>query len=101
ASWVCKLCGFLSTISTEASVFTLVFITIDRLLCICFTLADYKFTMKTKYRVIVISWITAFLMSFLPFVVKPYFHDEFYARSGVCLALHLTNTHPAGWEYSV
>jgi len=40
-------------------------------------------------------------MSFIPLVVKPYFNDQFYARSGVCLALHLTNTHPAGWEYSV
>lgn len=26
---------------------------------------------------------------------------EFYARSGVCLALHITNKKPAGWEYSV
>ncbi|KAL1480898.1 hypothetical protein MTO96_050656, partial [Rhipicephalus appendiculatus] len=26
---------------------------------------------------------------------------EFYARSGVCLALHITNQKPSGWEYSV
>lgn len=32
---------------------------------------------------------------------KSYFHDQFYARSGVCLALHITNKNPAGWEYSV
>jgi hypothetical protein len=101
SSALCKFCGFISTLSSEASVFTLVFITVDRLICIYFTFTDYKFTMKTTYLLIGVSWLAAFIMSFIPIIVKPYFHDEFYARSGVCLALHLTNTHPAGWEYSV
>ena len=104
SSYLCKFCGFLSTLSTEASVFTLVFITIDRVICICLSQksqVNLKFTMKTTYRLIILTWVAAFVMSFLPLVVKPYFNDQFYARSGVCLALHLTNAHPAGWEYSV
>ena len=76
----------------------------DRVICICLsqkTQLYLKFTMKTTYRLIFLTWTTAFIMSFLPLVVKPYFNDQFYARSGVCLALHLTNSYPAGWEYSV
>ena len=101
ASALCKFCGFVSTLSSEASVFTLLLITVDRLICICYSFTDYKFTMRTTKWLICVTWITAFVMSFLPIVVKPYFQDQFYARSGVCLALHLTNKHPAGWEYSV
>lgn len=40
-------------------------------------------------------------MAAIPLMVEPYFHGRFYARSGVCLALHITNHRPAGWEYSV
>lgn len=40
-------------------------------------------------------------MAAIPLVVEPYFQGRFYARSGVCLALHITNHRPAGWEYSV
>ena len=30
-----------------------------------------------------------------------YFKGQFYARSGVCVSLHLTNEPRPGWEYSV
>lgn len=100
-SFLCKTCGFISTLSSEASVFTLVIITVERLICICFPHSEYRFTMRFTYRLIAFSWVTAFIIALLPLTVEPYFHDEFYARSGVCLALHLTNSHPAGWEYSV
>ncbi|KAI1285100.1 putative G-protein coupled receptor [Halotydeus destructor] len=101
ASWLCKFCGFISTMSSEASVFTLVFITVDRLICICFPFSHFKFTISFTYRLIAFLWVTTFIVSFLPLVVTPYFQGQFYARSGVCLALHITNLHPAGWEYSV
>jgi hypothetical protein len=49
-SILCKFCGFLSTISSEVSVATLVFITIDRLICISFPFSMRKFTLKLTYR---------------------------------------------------
>ncbi|RWS24200.1 relaxin receptor-like protein, partial [Leptotrombidium deliense] len=100
-SGLCKFCGFLSTISSEASVFTLVFITMDRLISICFPFSKYRFSLSFTYKLIAASWLIAFGMSSLPLFVRSYFKDEFYARSGVCLALHITNQNPAGWEYAV
>jgi hypothetical protein len=100
-SWLCKFCGFISTLSSEASVLTLVAITVDRLICICFPFSGFRFTMSFTYKLIACSWVVTFVISLLPLVVSPYFKDEFYARSGVCLALHITNLQPPGWEYSV
>ncbi|GBM83582.1 G-protein coupled receptor GRL101 [Araneus ventricosus] len=100
-SILCKICGFLSTVSSEVSVFTLVFITVDRLISLCFPLSQKRFSVNFTYKLIFASWIIACVMAAVPFFVKPYFQGRFYARSGVCLALHITNHRPAGWEYSV
>ncbi|XP_015784111.1 G-protein coupled receptor GRL101 [Tetranychus urticae] len=99
-SYLCKFCGFLSTVSSEASVFTLVFIAIDRLICICFPFSKYRLTLRFTYKLIFSSWTLALAISTLPLLVNRYFQDQFYARSGVCLALHITNQKAAGWEYS-
>ncbi|GIY78727.1 g-protein coupled receptor GRL101 [Caerostris darwini] len=100
-STLCKICGFLSTVSSEVSVFTLVFITADRLISLCFPLSHKRFSKNLTYKLIMASWVLACVMAAIPFFVEPYFQGRFYARSGVCLALHITNHRPAGWEYSV
>lgn len=100
-STLCKICGVLSTVSSEVSVFTLVFITLDRLITLSFPFSNYKFTISLTYKIIAISWAVALLIAALPLIIYPYFFGEFYARSGVCLALHITSQKAAGWEYSV
>ncbi|GFQ99730.1 g-protein coupled receptor GRL101 [Trichonephila clavata] len=100
-STLCKVCGFLSTVSSEVSVFTLAFITVDRLISLCFPLSQKRFSLPFTYKLIGISWAIAAIMAAIPLVVEPYFQGRFYARSGVCLALHITNHRPSGWEYSV
>ncbi|MPD04693.1 G-protein coupled receptor GRL101 [Portunus trituberculatus] len=45
-------------------------------------------------------WLVSLLLAAVPLFDMPYFKD-FYGRSGVCLALHITNEKPNGWEYSV
>lgn len=99
-SILCKFCGFLSTMSSEASVFTLVAITLDRMICIVFPFSKWKFSAKVARKIIFSIWILTFSVSVLPILYTSYFRDEFYSRSGVCLALHITNRKPAGWEYS-
>ncbi|KAL3241439.1 hypothetical protein MRX96_002556 [Rhipicephalus microplus] len=101
ASALCKLCGFLSTVSSESSIFTLVLITADRLICISFPFSMVRFGLRRTYQLIAAAWATAVAIAALPLVIQPYFQGEFYARSGVCLALHITNQKPSGWEYSV
>nr|XP_042905394.1 uncharacterized protein LOC107445139 [Parasteatoda tepidariorum] len=100
-SGLCNFCGFLSTMSSEVSVQTLSYITLDRLICLCFPLSHKRFSIRFTHRLIALSWISAVLMASIPLVIEPYFKGQFYARSGVCLALHITNHRPAGWEYSV
>ena len=100
-SILCKFCGFLSCMSSEASVFTLVAITLDRMICIVFPFSKWKFSANFTKNLIFTIWILTFLVSILPILYTSYFRDEFYSRSGVCLALHITNRKPAGWEYSV
>ncbi|CAN7979977.1 unnamed protein product, partial [Ixodes pacificus] len=100
-SALCKFCGFLSTLSSESSIFTLVLITADRLICISFPFSMARFGLQRTYQLIGIAWAAAVAIAALPLVIQPYFQGDFYARSGVCLALHITNQKPSGWEYSV
>lgn len=104
ASWrsssLCHLAGFLSTLSSEFSVFALLVITIDRLITITFPFRIYRMRMKDARVIIITLWLVAIIFSGLPLTQFEYF-GNFYGRSGVCLALHITNERPPGWEYSV
>ena len=78
-------------------------ITVDRLLGIKFPLGDQRLDMQDSritLLVILIVWTVVVLLSSLPLSSLSYF-DNFYGRSGVCLALHITSDKPNGWEYSV
>ena len=54
-----------------------------------------------SFRLIAFSWVVVIIIAGLPLLPIPYFNGKFYARSGTCLALHITPHKPDGWEYSV
>lgn len=97
---LCRFSGFISTFSSELSVFTLTVITLDRLICIVFPLRLKRLGLKQATVVMLSVWLMVFVLSVMPLLGLDYF-SEFYGRSGVCLALHVTPARPAGWEYSV
>lgn len=99
-SELCKFAGFISTFSSELSVFTLTVITLDRLICIIFPLKLKRLGIKQASIVMPCIWIVVILLSGIPLFGLDYF-DNFYGRSGVCLAFHITPDKPKGWEYSV
>lgn len=99
-SSLCQFCGFLSTLSSEASVFILTIMTADRYVAISHPLRNISLKLAGAYKALAVIWTLAFLLAIIPLTGLDYFHD-FYARSGVCLPLHLTAEKPAGWEYSV
>ncbi|RUS77959.1 hypothetical protein EGW08_014268, partial [Elysia chlorotica] len=99
-SHLCHLAGFVSTFSSELSVLTLTIITLDRLICIIFPLRFARLSVRNAVRVICAVWLIVFLISVVPLSGMDYFQN-FYGRSGVCLALHVTPAQPPGWEYSV
>jgi hypothetical protein len=46
-------------------------------------------------------WLGVFVVAATPLFNSLEYFKEFYGRSGVCLALHITPHRPPGWEYSV
>ncbi|CAG2113317.1 unnamed protein product, partial [Medioppia subpectinata] len=100
-SWQCNLCGLLSTISSEASVFTLTIITIDRYLSVL-----YPFSLKRRTKTFAMLsmsavWIISILLAVIPLLDFEIFGDEFYGSNGVCLALQIHDPYSKGWEYSL
>lgn len=98
---LCQTCGFLSTVSSEASVFILTTMTVDRYLSIAHPYRHTNLSESRAHKVVAVIWISAFLLAVIPLLPLKYFQEHFYARSGVCLPLHLTADKPSGWEYSV
>ncbi|XP_064106954.1 G-protein coupled receptor GRL101-like [Macrobrachium nipponense] len=97
---LCQLAGFLSTFSSELSVFTLTVITLERFLVIIFPFRLTRLDMRWTRRIMACVWVSVGLLAALPLLNLQYFKN-FYGRSGVCLALHITHEKPNGWEYSV
>ena len=65
-----------------------------------FPFGNAKFSRSSILITCTFTWIIALVMSVIPLLPIGYFGDNFYGRSGVCLALPLTNENPPGWEYS-
>uniref|UniRef100_A0A8D8WWW8 G-protein coupled receptor GRL101 n=2 Tax=Cacopsylla melanoneura TaxID=428564 RepID=A0A8D8WWW8_9HEMI len=100
SSQLCSIAGFISTFSSELSVITLTVITLDRFLAIIFPFRVRRLEMTRTKTLMAGGWTLAGIISALPLLRIDYFRN-FYGRSGVCLALHITPDYPNGWEYSV
>lgn len=98
---LCQTCGFLSTVSSEASVFILTTMTVDRYLSIAHPYRHINLSESQTYKIVSLIWMVAFLLATIPLLPLEYFSNHFYARSGVCLPLQLTADKPSGWQYSV
>ena len=99
-SELCKFAGFLSTFSSELSVFSLTIITLHRLSSIVFPFRIKDMEFRGAFRVMAGTWIFVIFLAGIPLIGLPYF-GNFYGRSGVCLPFHITPDKPSGWEYSV
>ena len=97
----CAMLGVVATISSEASVFTLVAITTDRLTAIVWPFSPIRLSIKRARYVLAVIWSLAIIIALVPFVPGSYFDAEFYSRSGMCVSLHITDEATPGWEYSV
>ncbi|XP_054715667.1 relaxin receptor 1-like [Uloborus diversus] len=99
-SWQCSLCGFLSTLSSEASILILAVITTDRYMSIIYPLSVKKRTLQSAAAAMGTAWGVAALFSALPLLNIEYYGDEFYGNNGVCLPLHIHDPFGQAWEYS-
>ncbi|XP_042227163.1 relaxin receptor 1-like [Homarus americanus] len=99
-SWQCNLCGFLSTLSSEASVFTLTTITLDRYFSIVHPLTLKERNLRIPVGVMSITWTLAALLALLPLLGIQYYGDNFYGSNGMCLPLHIHDPYAKAWEHS-
>ena len=101
SSW-CKLAGFLSTLSSQMSMYMLVIITIDRVICVVygFQFPNWKIKMNVAVWLVAGGWLFCSFISFLPISGIPYFGNRNIITS-VCLLFNFTaGWNYAGWEYA-
>ncbi|XP_071944551.1 uncharacterized protein [Antedon mediterranea] len=100
ASRICTLAGILAFLSSESSVYTLTVISCDRFLHIAFPFRRFHLTQETVKFAVAVGWFLTLVASILPALPIPYFNDEYYGVTSVCLALPLTSEKVRGWEYT-
>jgi len=94
---VCKFAGVLSLIAAEASVFTLLVITITRTLSVVKPYLNLT-TSPAKFRLCLGGfWALAEALSILPLFVT----DSFFADSSLCLPTIYTNLNENSWRYTL
>ncbi|XP_038077816.1 G-protein coupled receptor GRL101-like isoform X2 [Patiria miniata] len=100
ASFTCKFGGFLSVVSSQASVLMVTLLSLDRCAHIVFPFKKALHLRPRSSRIAVgLLWVVAVLIAALPLLITPYFNDNFYGHSSVCLALPLTVELQPGYEY--
>ncbi|XP_062590173.1 G-protein coupled receptor GRL101-like [Saccostrea cucullata] len=101
-SYLCILAGIIATVSSEASVFTVFLITVDRFLAIKYTISEKRITKKGAIFICFCIWTLSLLIATLPLLPFPTsFFNEFYSQSGVCISLPLSVIRKVGWQYSM
>ncbi|XP_022099488.1 G-protein coupled receptor GRL101-like isoform X2 [Acanthaster planci] len=88
---LCNFAGFLSMLSSEASVFFITMISIDRFLCVVFPFGKKWLRLDTARVASLAMWCTALLISIPPLLLQDKI-DGFYGLSDVCVGLPLVKS---------
>ncbi|XP_028413346.1 G-protein coupled receptor GRL101-like [Dendronephthya gigantea] len=103
-STLCVIAGVISTLSSEVSVFTLVMITLDRLVCIVFPFRFQRWSMKIAFVLMAVVWTLGCGICIAMIMYDYEFYDRdnyipFFGRSTVCIPLQLSSERISGWEF--
>ena len=98
---LCKFAGTIAALSNETSILFIGLITLDRVLVVKYPFGDFRIDRIQARVLTAVAWSIGLGLSLIPFVITSYFGNEFYSKSGVCLALPLTKQKLPGWEYSI
>ena len=96
SSFLCKLESFLSLLSSEASISFITLITLDRFLSVVFPFSSVQFRGRSTKVAVVIIWVFAFLLGFIPTYYAGS-ESDLYDLSDVCVGLPLI-TRPASYN---
>ncbi|XP_038051523.1 G-protein coupled receptor GRL101-like [Patiria miniata] len=87
----CKVIGFLSMLSSEASVFLVMLISIDRFISIAFPFSRFRLEARFVRFTIAVFWLIAFALSLTGSIMAGKM-PSFYGLSDVCVGLPLITT---------
>ena len=90
-SIICHLAGALSIVSSEASVFFIVLISVDRLICIRFPHSTKRFNRKSVLMIVLVTWLVSITLGVIPTSLDNV-NFKFYENSHVCVGLPLALT---------
>ena len=85
----CRITGTISIVSSEASVFFVTLISIDRFVSIKYHNSRCKLRQKSSVAVAIVLWIVALILGVLPSTLAGE-NDKFYDNSHVCIGLPLS-----------
>ena len=85
----CKIAGTISIFSSEASVFFVTLISIDRFINMKYPFSYRKLTRKSSIAISVLLWFISLALGLVPSVLSGR-HQKFYDNSHVCIGLPLT-----------
>ncbi|XP_072046368.1 G-protein coupled receptor GRL101-like [Amphiura filiformis] len=88
---LCKFAGIISVLSSEASVFMVTVISIDRFLCVVFPFGNVRLRKKSTVIVITVMWSLAAIFSIIPTILSDHI-EGFYGLSDVCIGLPLVTS---------
>ena len=88
----CRIAGTISIVSSEASVFFVTLISIDRFINIRFPFSDHKLVMKSTAITVAVLWLTALTLGLVPSILAGA-NYKFYDNSHVCIGLPLAKLH--------
>ena len=81
-SSLCTLAGVLATLSSEASVYMLSVITLDRVIALVFPFKFGLLRLGHAKVIVAFGWIIAFVISIVPVFPSDYFKEMFFSRTG-------------------
>ena len=87
----CRIAGALSITASEASVFFVMLISIDRFICIRFPYSTKRIGKKSAAIIATIIWLTSFVLGIVPSILSGR-NFKFYDNSHVCIGLPLALT---------
>ena len=91
-SALCKVAGSLSVLSSEASVFFITLISIDRFLRVMFPFGQHWLSNRFAKKALIGLWLVAFVISItsLVLLLVTEMHTDVYAVSEICVGLPLS-----------
>ena len=88
----CRVAGTISIVSSEASVFFITLISIDRFINIRFPFSRRKLSRKSTAIIMTMLWLTAMMLGLIPSILAGANH-KFYDNSHVSIGLPLAKLH--------